>query len=566
MAVANAESRDRLRQMAYQQAALRRVATRVAEGAPPGVVLATVAEEVARILDVSSVTVVRYEPDHAARVLATFNDRTLPIGSRWPLDGPDLFSAVLATERPARVEDYAELPGPVAAAARASGLESGFAVPIVVDGAVWGAVAIGRRRRRDALPRFAGSYTGRLVLGAESAPDVEARLAAFTELAATAISNAQAHDDLQRLAEEQAALRRVATLVAEAVPAARIFDAVVAEVARILRLQGIEMARYDADGTATVIAGSGDHPSPAGKRWPLDGPSIMASVFETGRPARIDDYGAVDGPVAANARRAGMRSAIGAPIVVDGSTWGVVIAFSSLPDRIPDRSGVRLNAFTALVATAVSNATARAELIASRARIVVAGDEARRRLERNLHDGTQQRLLALGLDLQRIRASVRDDPDAADAGLEQATRDLETMLEDVRELSRGLHPARLTRSGLAVALRALARKSPIPVDVDVDVRERPPATVETAVYYVVSEALTNAIKHSAASAVAVTIGSDGATMRAKVHDDGAGGATAAGGSGLVGMKDRVDALGGRFALDSPRGGGTTIAIELPLIP
>ena len=535
VAIAVVEARARPRRLADQQAALRRVATLVAEGAPPGALFSAVAEEAARILDASASSVVRFEPDGTCLVVASLNDPAFPIGSRWPRD--ELDQAVH---------------------------ESGVGVPIVVDGRVWGMLTAGRREGREALPSFTGRYTGRIVLAHESTQEIETRLAAFTELVATAISKAQAHDDLRRLAEEQAALRRVATLVAEAAPPDEIFRAVAHEVATILGLPKVEMVRFEPDGTATVIGAYGDHPFPVGSNWTLDGPSVMANVYATGGPARIDDYGPLDGVIAEVARGASFASAIGAPIIVGGGIWGAIIAISTEPEPIPERSEARLSQFTELMATAVSNATARAELIASRARIVAAGDEARRRLERNLHDGTQQRLIALRLDLQRIRATLGSDDVEARAELEQAERDLESVLEEVRELSRGLHPAQLSRGGLGLALRALARRSPIRVDLDVEVEERPPVPIETAVYYVVSEALTNAIKHSHASAVSVAVGRDEGVVRARIADDGVGGAVAGGGSGLTGLADRVEALGGRLMLESPRERGTAISIELPI--
>jgi signal transduction histidine kinase len=564
VAIAGVESRSRPRRLAEQQASLRRVATLVAKGAEPSALFSAVAEEVARILDVSAVTVVRFEPEDTAVVVASVKDPGFPVGSRWPLDGASLIAMVHETGRPARIDDYAALEGPVAAAARASGMHSGVGVPIVVDGSVWGMVAVGRRQRREALPSFAGRYTGMLLLSTESSEEIETRLAAFTELVATAISKAQANDDLRRLAEEQAALRRVATLVAKAAPADEIFDAVTHEVATILGLPRVEMVRYERDGTGTVIGAYGDHPFPVASNWALDGPSIMAAVLETGRSARIDDYTALEGTIAEVARGAGFRSAIGAPIIVDGAIWGTIIAISTMAEPIPERSEIRLRQFTELVATAVSNATARADLFASRARIVAAGDEARRRLERNLHDGTQQRLIAIGLDLQRIRAAIPEDQSAARSGLEQAERDLDAVLEEVREVSRGLHPAQLSRGGLGVALGALSRRSPIPVAIEVDVDERPPPPIETAVYYVVSEALTNAIKHSHAAKISVRVASNRDVVHARIADDGVGGAVAEVGSGLSGLSDRVEALGGRFVVESPPGSGTAISIELPM--
>ena len=326
----------------------------------------------------------------------------------------------------------------------------------------------------------------------------------------------------------------------------------------------VEMVRYEPDGTATVIGASGDHPFPVGSRWTLDGPSVMASVLETGRPARVDDYSELPGLIATAARGAGFRSAVGAPIIVEGHTWGTIIAISTGQEPVPERSEVRLSQFTDLVATAVSNATARADLIASRARIVAAGDDARRRIGRDLHDGTQQRLLALGLDLQRARATIPEDQASTHSAMAQVERDLELVLEEVREFSRGLHPASLARVGLGPSLRTLARRSPIPVDVDIEVVERPPASVEIAVYYVVSEVLTNAIRHSRASAISLKVRSDQTTLSSTLSDDGVGGAEIGAGSGLTGLSDRVEALGGRFALESPPGAGTTISIELPI--
>jgi signal transduction histidine kinase len=250
--------------------------------------------------------------------------------------------------------------------------------------------------------------------------------------------------------------------------------------------------------------------------------------------------------------------------VVEGAIWGAVV-LGSFEASFPSETEQRLDEFTELAATAISNATARAELVASRARIVAAGDEARRRIERNLHDGTQQRLIALGLDLQSARAAISKDQREAHSALVGVERDLETILVDLRELSHGLHPPLLSRLGLGPSLRALARRSPIPVHLDVDLPQRPAASLETALYYVISEALTNAIKHSHASEISVTV-TCGEKLAASIVDNGVGDADPSGGSGLTGLLDRIDALGGRFVLDSPPRGGTRISIELPVEP
>jgi anti-sigma regulatory factor (Ser/Thr protein kinase) len=247
----------------------------------------------------------------------------------------------------------------------------------------------------------------------------------------------------------------------------------------------------------------------------------------------------VSGPIAAAVTRdVGIQSAVGAPILVGGHLWGVMMALSTEENPLPDDAEARLAAFTELLATAISNTTARTELIESRARIVAAGDEARRRIERNLHDGTQQRLVALGLDIQRVRATIPQGQHDTHLELERLEHDLETVLEDLRELSRGLHPPLLARRGLRSSLRALARDSPIPVELEIGLPERPPAPLEIAIYYVVSEALTNAIKHSQASAISITVESDhagepfgvgrgrGAKLHATIADNGVGGADA----------------------------------------
>jgi PAS domain S-box-containing protein len=251
-------------------------------------------------------------------------------------------------------------------------------------------------------------------------------------------------------------------------------------------------------------------------------------------------------------------------VIVEGEVWGALIAGTDGDEPLPAGAERRVASFAELIATAVSNATTRSELIASRARIVAAGDEARRRIERNLHDGTQQRLIALGLDLQAVGAGIPDELVDAHTGLERLGADLEAVLEDVRELSRGLHPALLSQAGLGSSLRALRRNCPVPVKLDVAIAERPAESIEIAVYYVVSEALANVAKHAQASEIAVTVASSGGKIRATIEDDGIGGAEASAGSGLIGLIDRIEALGGRFALESPAGLGTRISVELPL--
>ncbi|HEY9498445.1 MAG TPA: GAF domain-containing protein [Terrimesophilobacter sp.] len=546
-AIANAEARDELRELAEEQAALRRVATLVAQEASPDDVFAAVAEEILRTLDLPRVEMARYEPDGTTRVLGAAGEHPFQAGTQWPLDGPTISALVRDTGRPARIDDYSSVPGTIAQAVRDAGIRSGLGVPIVVGGRVWGMVATGTTDP-EPLP-----------------PQTEGRLIAFTELIATAIANAEVRDDVRRLAEEQASLRRVATLVAEGTSPADVFAAVADEVAEVTGLPLVEIARFDPDGMLTVVGAAGAHPFQPGTRWPLDNPIGSGAILETRRPSRIEYTDDLTGTVAAAARDAGIRWALGVPIIVDGRVWGSIGVARAEEAPLPVDAVDRLVGFTELVATAVSNATTHSQLLASRARIVTAGDEARRRIERNLHDGTQQRLVSLGLDLQTVRADLPAEQRQAHEGLDRIGRGIESVLEEVREFSRGLHPALLTQGGLEPALRGLARKSPIRVELDVDIETRPPEAVEIATYYVVSEALANSAKHAQASRIAVLVSASGDVLRATIVDDGIGGAEAGAGSGLIGLTDRVEALGGRLALDSRAGCGTRISIELPLV-
>jgi signal transduction histidine kinase len=563
-AISSIETRDLLHRLADRQASLRRIATLVAEGAAAAELFAVVVQEAVRVLEVPAMAIFRFEPDRTTTVVASVSAPMFPVGSHWPLDGPSLSARVFQTGRPARIDDYSELEGTIAGGVRGSGLGSSVGVPIVVDGRVWGMSCVG-------------------MTGSEPLPTgVEPQLQEFTELVAVAISNAESRERMRRLAVQQAALRRVATRVAKSATPDEIFGAVAEEVSRILDVSSVSVVRFEPDDTSVIVAAYNDRAFPIGSRWANDPGSLNAMVATTGRSARIDDFSNRPGAIAAAAAAEGVEVGVAVPIVVDGAVWGMVAAGrrrrrEALPAYAGSYTGrivlateptreieSRLSAFTEIVATAISNATARAELIASRARIVAAGDEARRRLERNLHDGTQQQLIALGLDLRRLRAAIAPEQRDVQAGLEEAERDLGSVLEEVRELSRGLHPSQLARGGLGPSLRALALKSPIAVEVDVDVDPRPPAPIEIAVYYVVSEAITNAIKHSGASVIAVTVRSDDTTVRATIADDGAGGAVPEDGSGLTGLDDRVEALGGHFALSSPVARGTTISIELPI--
>jgi signal transduction histidine kinase len=371
---------------------------------------------------------------------------------------------------------------------------------------------------------------------------------------------------LERLAEEQAALRRVATLVAGQAAADVIFTSVAEEVARLLRADIGGVTRYEPDGSLMLVAAwsEGGTLLPVGMRVAWEGENAGTTVLRSGLPVRMSSYEDLPRPLAALMREMGIRSSVGAPIVVDGRVWGTISASSTKPEPFPEAAEVRIMGFAQLAATAISNTVSRAQLAASRARVVAAADETRRRIERDLHDGVQQRLVSLGLELRAAGEAV--PPDGADLkkDLARVVDGLTGALDELRELARGIHPAILSEGGVTPALKALARRSPVPVELVIDIEGRPPERVEVATYFVVSEALANAAKHARASVARVNVETAGSLLHISVGDDGVGGADPSRGSGLIGLTDRVQALGGTLSVLSPPGTGTTIRVELPL--
>lgn len=369
---------------------------------------------------------------------------------------------------------------------------------------------------------------------------------------------------VSQLAQGQAALRRVATLVARGVSAEAIFAAVADEVANALGVGNATLLRYLDTDVGEIVAAHDDRANkmPVGARLTLEGDNVAALVQHTGAAARMDSHAQAKGSTAALIRQLGLVSGVGAPIVVDGRLWGTaVVAFAGADPPPPDTEG-RLTEFAELVATAIANAEARAEIMASRARIVTAADEARRRLERDLHDGAQQHLVALALRVRSMQATLSSECDP-DSQLSDIADGLAEACEELRQVSHGIHPAVLSQGGLRPALGALRRRAAIPVELNVAVERRLPESVEVAAYYVVAEALTNAAKHACASQVTVDIIADNGQLRLSVSDDGVGGAAPGGGSGLIGLKDRVEALGGRIDITSRDDHGTTLAAEIP---
>jgi signal transduction histidine kinase len=373
-------------------------------------------------------------------------------------------------------------------------------------------------------------------------------------------------DELRRLADQQAALRRIATLVARAVPPSEVFAAVADELARCLGVHHSALVRYESDGTSVVVAVRNAALSKKmriGRRFSSEGQSVSAMIMRTGRAARIDYHNEEPGPDAEYISALGLHSGVGAPIVVDGQRWGAAIVGSLAPDPLPPDTEARVGDFADLVATAIANTATRAELTASRARIVVAADDARRRFERDLHDGAQQRLVSLGLELRTAEASVPTELPGLSAQISHIVGGLAGVSAELQEISRGIHPAILSRGGLGPALKTLGRRSTVPVSLRLGIPRRLPDSVEVAAYYVVAEALTNAAKHAQASEVTVGVEAGGADLRLEIRDNGVGGADSGKGSGLIGLRDRVEALGGHLDVESVAGRGTSLLAIIP---
>ncbi|GAB3835754.1 hypothetical protein GCM10027610_034350 [Dactylosporangium cerinum] len=392
----------------------------------------------------------------------------------------------------------------------------------------------------------------RLIRGAFTTGRLEAVQLIAGQLAVS-LDNAQLYAEFRRIADEQAALRRVATLVARGAGPDLVFATVADEIGALFRADVTAIIRFEPDGDATLMGGSGFEHTQLGSHGKPDPRLAVASVQATGRAARRD----VDEAVSAilfETTHVGLRSMVASPIEVEGRVWGAM-GVGSRRERLPEDTEQRLADFTELVATAIANTESRAELTTSRARIIATADHTRRRIERDLHDGAQQRLVALALQLRATQAALPPELDASRAQLDSAVAEATGALDELREIARGIHPAILTEGGLGPALRTLARRSPIPVDLEMQPVGRLPEQVEVSAYYLVAEALTNVAKHAHASTATVTVeaGTADTVLRVAVRDDGVGGADFARGTGLVGLKDRVEALGGRLSLDSSRG-------------
>lgn len=375
------------------------------------------------------------------------------------------------------------------------------------------------------------------------------------------------HDEFHRTQathQAQAALRRVATLVARGVPPQETFSAVAGEMGRLVGLDHVTLQRFEPDNTVRAVGHWSDPEvpqimPPLDGHWPNEEGTVGIVVLRTGRPARMTLSADVTTAIGSWLWSKGICYVVSCPIWVEGRIWGTMTILSRT-EPPPVVTEARMADFVELIGTAIANSQARAELLASRARIVAASDETRHRIERNLHDGVQQRLVSLGLEVRSAEAAIPQE--ALRKQMSSIGQEIANILAEVREISRGLHPALLSKGGLETALRTLGRRSAVPVKIDINLGRRLPEPVEIAVYYIVSEALANASKHADASLVIVDLHENDGSVWVSVHDDGVGGADL-GGSGLIGLKDRVESLGGSIQVDSPAGKGTSLLAILP---
>jgi signal transduction histidine kinase len=363
---------------------------------------------------------------------------------------------------------------------------------------------------------------------------------------------------------QRASLQRLASLVAAGAPSWEVFAAVAKEVAQVTGSALVQIQRYEPDDTVTVAGawGTAPHPFQPGTNWSLEGSKIAGVIKATREPVRVDDWGTYSGQLAGGVRETGIRGGAGAPIVVDGKLWGCMAAGPAKGEPVPPGLEHRVAEFTELVATSISNAQARSELAASRARVLAAADEERRRIVRDLHDGAQQRLVHTMITLKLARRELQEREPRARKLVDEALAHAERANAELRELAHGILPRVLTGGGLRAGADALASRMPVPVELDV-AADRAPVPIEATAYFVMAEALTNVAKHAGARHASVRAHLEDGALRVEVRDDGAGGARADG-SGLLGLRDRVAALHGTLSIDSPPGGGTCNAVELPV--
>jgi signal transduction histidine kinase len=540
-AAVSAVARESARLLAAEQAALLRVAALVAEGAGEAAIFDAVAVEAAGLIDDEATTLVRYEGDRTFLVLAHRNGPA-PVGTRFtvPADDAGTLDRMMRTLRPARLDHYADV-ADRSFSSREFGVGSSVSVPIVVDGRLWGALGTLNEGRR--LP-----------------PETEGRLAKFAELVSSALANVAARADLVRFGTRQAALRRVAELVARGAALDEVFASVATEASNILHEAATTLFQYD--GTHFTVVAACRSRVPIGLQAPVEGSPMADPVLRDRRPLRLATLAGTRS--ADYAREVGVGAMVAVPVVVEGQVWGGLTT-TTAGDPPPPEAEDRLSELAELAAAAIASAENRAKLRASRARVVATADETRRRLQRDVHDGAQQRLVqtVLALKLGLDAAARGEDPvDLVREALEHAER----ATAELRDIVQGILPAALSRGGLRAGIDSLVGASAIPVDVDLTAMPaaRLPGEVEVTAYFVVAEALTNVVKHARATHARVTVARETDVLVVEVSDDGVGGADPRGGSGLTGLSDRVDALNGTLLVTSGGDTGTTVRVTLPL--
>ena len=542
MGVHEGPADDELSRIAAEQAALRRVATLVAEGVGEPELLSAVTYEIGRLFDAQRAATMRWEGD-TIRVIGDWNEDSGQMrgtGRTYSYGGDTITARVVETMGPARINSLDDLTSDFARARwRQLGLNATIGAPIIVGGEIWGLVTASRVRP-DPFPDQA-----------------EYRLGDFAALVALAIANADARRETAVLVAEQSALRRLATLIAAGRSQEEVLAAVTAEVGPLFEASNVELVASESVlDEIVVVAGwnrDGTPVEPGSLHHPTAGGAVLR-VLETGIASRSQE-GRLE-PIES--------SAVAAPLIVSASLVGALVATRSYGDVFAAGSEIRLRSFADLAAQAIANERAQADLRESRARIVRTADETRQRLERNLHDGAQQRLVSVSIALRLGTAMLPGSPEEARPLLVSASDELAQALQELRDLARGLHPSILTDRGLGPALEALAGRAPVPVELKNRLDVQLSADIEAALYYVVAESLTNVAKYARATAANVRLHCTDGSARVEVADNGLGGADPSRGSGLRGLIDRVEALGGRLDIESPATGGTRVSAELPV--
>jgi signal transduction histidine kinase len=534
-----------LERVAAEQAALRRVATLVAEGADETELAAAVTSEIGRLFGAQRAFTMRWAGDTLRAIgdWSVGSEQRLDAERVYPFGGDTVIARVVSSGAPVRLESPAELHTEFARRQWAEfGFQAALGAPIVVAGEIWGGVVAFRTHPDDPFP-----------------PGLEHRLEDFAALVAQAIFNAEARREAAQLVAEQSALRRIATLVAAGRPQVEVLDAVTSEIGPLFAATRVHVVRQDGEREELVVVAAWSDPSDThrepGSPYDATPGGATLAVLDSGVPSCVDE----------SSPDRGLISVISAPLILKAAIVGALTASRPGTGAFGPRAETRLRSFADLAAQAIANERAQAELRESRARIVRAADETRRRLERNLHDGAQQRLVSASLTLRLAVAQLWEAPrkDVHDL-LVEAADELTQALAELRDLARGLHPAILSDRGLTPALKALAERAPLPVELTNEIDGRLPAEVEAALYYVVAESLTNVAKYAQASQVTVRASNEDGVARIEVADDGAGGAVVGAGSGLRGLADRIEALGGSFGVASPAGQGTRVWAEVLL--